>query len=111
MNLLKTTQLRRYSIVPGTLDDFVEWWQTHVVPAREAHGFRIEFAYAVHDTSEFVWAVSLAATESDFLRVEAIYRDSPERARAFSVEPGRIGDQVITLVSDVSPADETRADH
>ena len=72
-----TIQLRRYSIEPGRMDDFIAWWRSIIEP-RAKYGFRVVFAYADDENSEFVWAV---AHDGDFDAAEAEYMASPERAR------------------------------
>lgn len=86
----RTTQLRRYRMVPGELDPFLDWWRGRCVPAREASGFRVEFAVAVAATDEFVWAVSAAGDEVAFTRLDAAWVASPERAVAFEGVPQRV---------------------
>jgi hypothetical protein len=96
-----TTQLRRYVLVEGKLDAFLPWWQEKLVPARRAYGFTVEFGYAIPETDEFVWAVSLPGDAEHFAEVEAAYIAGPERAAAFDgVDPWTTS-QTITLVSRV----------
>ena len=63
---MKTTQLRRYVLVDGEYDAFVDWWGRWMPKVRPAAGFTIEFAYGLRETNEFVWAVS---AEGDELRL------------------------------------------
>ena len=87
---VRTLQLRRYELVPGSIDDFIAWFTSTVVPAREALGFRIEFALADREANEFVWAVSTPGNEEAFRARETRYLDSGERAAAFAGEPQRV---------------------
>ena len=80
----KTVQVRRYQLTPGDLPKFLEWWQHTMVPAREAYGYTIEFGVAVHDRSEFIWAVSLPLPQDEFLKKDAEWMASEERKRALS---------------------------
>jgi hypothetical protein len=100
----KTVQLRRYELVDGVLDDFVEWFGTHIVPAREAEGFAIEFAYADREAGEFVWAVSVAGDAERFAAVEEAYLASDSRAAAFVGQPKRVAASHVRLIEQVVPA-------
>lgn len=101
---VKTVQLRRYELVDGVLDDFVEWFGTHIVHAREAEGFAIEFAYADREAGEFVWAVSVAGDAERFAAVEEAYLASDSRAAAFAGQPTRVATSHVRLVEQVVPA-------
>ncbi|PPF19636.1 NIPSNAP family protein [Rathayibacter sp. AY1A7] len=94
----RTIQLRRYELMDGVMDDFLAWFPERIVPAREAHGFRIEFAYADREVNEFVWAVSTAGDADAFAEVERAYLASPERDAAFASEPKRVEVQHVRLV-------------
>ena len=78
-------QLRRYEIVSGELDAFVEWFPS-VVAARQRYGFKVLFAYADRQNNEFVWAVS---HDGDFDAVVEEYQTSPERPAAFEGSSAR----------------------
>ncbi|WP_394551716.1 hypothetical protein ACDF64_12680 [Agromyces sp. MMS24-JH15] len=82
--MTRTTQLRRYELKPHLVEAFLEWWPTTLVPAREAAGFRIEFAYFDPEVREFTWAVSTEGDAEDFARIEAAYNASEGRAAAFA---------------------------
>ncbi|WP_375399543.1 hypothetical protein [uncultured Amnibacterium sp.] len=97
----RTVQLRRYQIVPGQLPDFTTWFTEQLVPARVAHGFTVEFAYALPESDEFVWAVSVAGDADEFRAVDERYTASPERAAAFDGIPKRVDSMAITLVQPV----------
>jgi hypothetical protein len=70
------TQLRRYEINPGEMDDFLVAWRG-VVPIREQYGFRVVFAFVNEEANEFVWAI---AHDGDFAAAAEQYYASPERA-------------------------------
>lgn len=70
------TQLRRYEINPGEMDDFLVAWRG-VAPIREQYGFRVLFAYVNEEANEFVWAI---AHDGDFDAAAEQYYTSPERA-------------------------------
>ena len=66
------TQIRRYRIADGKLDDFVAAWVESVVPLRESFGFRIEGAWKIPESNEFVWLVSYEGEET-FAEADARY--------------------------------------
>jgi len=77
-----TTQLRRYEIEPGKLDEFVAWF-AKLVPARAHYGLTLDFAYADHENSQFVWSTSFDGDLDAFNKVVATYNESPERKAAY----------------------------
>ncbi|MFB8388308.1 hypothetical protein ACFC3F_14315 [Microbacterium sp. NPDC055910] len=95
---MKTTQLRRYSLVDGQYDDFVAWWQATMKVVRPAAGFTIEFAYGIRETNEFIWAVSAEGDEAAFLALETEYRASDARAAAFDGVPDRLTGMDVRFV-------------
>ncbi|KZX20684.1 hypothetical protein EV639_106171 [Rathayibacter tanaceti] len=80
------------------MDDFLAWFPEWIVPAREAHGFRIEFAYADRGANEFVWAVNTAGDAAAFAAVETSSLASPERDAAYAGQPQRRAVQHVRLV-------------
>lgn len=86
----RTVQLRRYHIVDGYLPDFLEWWRTSLLPARQAFGFTLESALVVPETQEFVWAVSAPGDAAAFAQRDAAWAASPERAAVFAGVPQRV---------------------
>lgn len=90
MDRVKTIQLRRYTLVDGEYEAFVEWWRGAMPAVRPAAGFTIEFAYGLRDTNEFVWAVSAPGDRDEFLRLEAAYMASDARAAVFAGVPQRV---------------------
>ena len=83
------TQLRRYEIKPGEMDDFLVAWRG-VVAIREQFGFRVVFAYVNEEANEFVWAV---AHDGDFDAAAEAYYASPERE---AVNPNPV-DNIATM--------------
>lgn len=86
----RTVQLRRYRIEPGELGAFTAWWRERLLPAREAFGFRLEFAVTVPESDEFVWAVSAEGDAEAFTRIDTAWAESPERALCFEGVPQRV---------------------
>lgn len=72
-------QIRRYKIQPGHLDDFVTAWRQGVVPLRKEYGFTVHGAWAVDETSEFVWVLAHTDRES-FQSANRRYYDSEARS-------------------------------
>jgi hypothetical protein len=98
---VKTIQLRRYTLVDGEYDAFVEWWCEAIPALRSPAGFAIEFAYGLRETNEFVWAVSVQGDRAEFERLEAAYLASDARAAAFEGLPQRIAVHDVRIVDDL----------
>lgn len=77
-----TTQLRRYEIEAGKLDEFVSWFGA-LIPARAGYGLTLDWAYADYENSQFVWSTSYDGSVEEFRQVEATYNDSAERKAAY----------------------------
>ncbi|MFE5672355.1 hypothetical protein ACFQ58_12215 [Agromyces sp. NPDC056523] len=97
---MKTTQLRRYTLVDGEYDAFVAWWQEWMPRVRPAAGFTIEFAYGIREANQFVWAVSAPGDADAFRALEQEYLASDARAAAFDGVPQRVAISDIALVDD-----------
>ncbi|WP_100810138.1 hypothetical protein [Microbacterium sp. BR1] len=95
---MKTIQLRTYTIVDGEFDAFLAWWKEWMPRVRAAAGFDIEFAYAVRESNQFVWAVSAPGDEAAFVELETTYMASDGRAAAFAGQPKRVDVSVVTFV-------------
>lgn len=105
---MRTVQLRRYRFAPGELDAFSAWWRERLLPAREACGFTVEFACAVPEEDEFVWALSVDGDAADFARIEADYLSSRARADAFAVPPPQAVQTRINLVNQLPGTTRTK---
>ena len=99
---MKTIQLRRYTLVDGEYDAFLDWWREWMPRVRPAAGFAIEFAYGLPETNEFVWAVSAPGDEASFLEQEKTYLSSDERAAAFDGQPQRVAEYNVRFVAEIS---------
>ncbi|GAA1819634.1 hypothetical protein [Agromyces neolithicus] len=97
---MKTIQLRRYTLVDGTYDEFVAWFRSTMPFVRPAAGFAIEFAHGIRESNEFVWAVSAEGDREAFLALESAYMDSDARAAAFEGVPQRVAASDIRFVDD-----------
>lgn len=91
------TQFRRYELVDGEMDAFLQWFPT-IVAVRKQYGFNVLFAYADRANNEFVWAVS---HDGDFDAVFAVYNESPERTKAFEGQPVRVKHAHVSMVESV----------
>lgn len=73
-------QLRTYRVKPGQMDEFVELFHEHLVPAREALGFTVVGSWrGESEPDEFVWIVGHEAPDG-WEAIEGAYYASPERA-------------------------------
>ncbi|RZS68006.1 hypothetical protein EV187_0428 [Agromyces ramosus] len=100
MGRVKTTQLRRYTLVDGEYDAFVAWWRGAMPAVRPPAGFTIEFAYGLRESNEFVWAVSTPGDREEFARLETAYLASDARAAVFAGVPQRVAVYDIRFVDD-----------
>jgi len=81
------SQLRMYQVKEGELDAFVREWKTSVVPLRRKFGFKVEGAWTIPATSEFIWIISYGGPDG-FEARDAAYYASPER-KALTPDPAR----------------------
>ena len=87
-------QLRRYTLQPGSTDDFlVAWREARVV--REQYGFTVALAVVDREVEGFVWVVT---HDGDFAAADRVYYESPERA-ALAVDPASfVAEKWISMV-------------
>ena len=88
------TQLRRYEVVEGQMDDLLAWFPT-IIEARAKFGFKVEFMYADREKNELTWAVS---HPGDFDEVFERFAASPERAAAFADQPKRVVNMHVAMI-------------
>ncbi len=100
--LVKTIQLRRYTLVDGEYDAFLAWFHEWMPRVRSAAGFAIEFAYGVRETNEFMWAVSAEGDVDAFVELEKVYVASDARAEAFAGQPQRVEVYNIRFIDDIA---------
>jgi hypothetical protein len=81
----RTTQLRRYTVRPERLDEWVSRWRALVVPLRLEFGFEIHGSWVDRERSEHIWVVSYEGPES-FEDRNAAYWASPRR-EAMALDP------------------------
>ena len=99
---MRTVQLRRYTLVDGEYDAFLSWWKDWMPRVRSEAGFRIDVAYGIPETNEFVWAVSAEGDRDAFLALEEAYMVSDARAEAFAGVPQRVAVYNVAFVEDHS---------
>lgn len=95
---MRTFQLRRYQIASGKMAEFTSWLNSTLIPVRVGFGYRVEFQLVDHQSGEFVWCVSLAVDEAEFLTIQERYNASSERAKAFETFPNCIESMNISFV-------------
>lgn len=95
---MRTYQLRRYDIAQGMMPEFTAWLHSTLIPVRESFGYQIEFQLIDQEAGQFIWCVSLAGDEAEFLKIQATYNDSAERAKAFETFPKCINSMQISFV-------------
>jgi hypothetical protein len=79
MSEQRTTNLRLYRALPGKLDEFVKGWQELIVPMRERHGFRVEYAWKLREQDVLAWVISLPGDAAHFSQAQEAYVNSPGR--------------------------------
>lgn len=79
---MRTYQLRRYELEPELAEAFVDWVVAEIIPLREKLGYRVEWRYFDRANSQFIWLVSLEATESEFEALDSAWHAGSERAVA-----------------------------
>ena len=72
------SQLRRYKVRTEDWDEFVALFFEHIVPAREALGFRVDGVWGDRESGTFAWVVSHEAADG-WEAVDRAYYESPER--------------------------------
>jgi hypothetical protein len=94
------TQLRRYEIAEGRLDDFLKAFPA-MIPVRNQYGFSVDFAYGDHENSQFVWSTSHDGDQAAFEAAEAVLKDAPERAEALKGLAGMVEKLHVTMVESI----------
>jgi|GEM_PF-3188648 len=86
----RTLMLRRYTLAPGTADEFLAWWRSHIPALRERAGFTVEWAYLDRTGGTFTWALSHPGDESTFRAADAAYARDPRRDAALVLAPALV---------------------
>ena len=82
---IMVTQLRIYTINKGKLDEFVRLWCERVYPLRLKLGFKVDGAWTIKETNQFVWVLRYDGPEEWQTKKEEYY-NSPER-KALTPDP------------------------
>lgn len=97
---MATVQLRRYELVDGMVDDFVNWWP-NIIEVRQQYGFEVQFGYVDREAQQFVWAVRFDGDLDAFRAAEQVYSASPERAKVFEGQPKRVETLHVSIVEQI----------
>jgi heme-degrading monooxygenase HmoA len=86
-------EIRRYSIVPGRRDEFVQWFEEEVRPAMTAAGIRILGSFVSQDDPDVFVYLRGFADEEERERLTSSFHGSEAwtgglRARALEMETG-----------------------
>lgn len=69
-------EVRRYEIVPGRRDEFVEWFDTEVLPEMERTGMRIVGQFVSRDDPDVFFYLRAFADEGERRRQTAAFYGS-----------------------------------
>lgn len=93
-------QLRRYTIKPGEMEDWLGEWDEKVRPLRARFGFQVVGSWT-GDGDQFVWIIRYDGPLK-WEEADRAYYDSPER-RVLSPDPARHIAASETLVMNPTP--------
>jgi hypothetical protein len=94
------TQLRRYEIAEGRMDDFLAFFPK-MGPVRTQYGFTVDFGYVDRENNQFVWSTSHPGDIAAFKAAEEIYSASPERAEALKSGAGTVEKMHVAMVDSI----------
>ena len=98
--MARRSQLRIYTLVPESAEEFVAHFRRELVPLRERYGFSLDACYLAEDRTRFTWVTSHDCPDG-WDAAEQAYYSSPERT-TISFTPG---DYILAHdVSMVAPA-------
>lgn len=98
---MRTFQLRRYELDPNLAEEFAAWVVQEIIPLREKLGYTVHWRYLDRTNSQFIWLVSLDATESEFEAKDAAWLASPERAVAVETMPKALLKANVSFVENI----------
>jgi hypothetical protein len=86
-------EVRRYRLHPGRRDEFVDWFESTVVPEMERHGMRILGSFVdVEDPDVFVYLRGYRDDDERSRQIEAFYQSprwlSEMKPHALELESG-----------------------
>lgn len=97
----KTVWMRRYQVDPNLCEEFIDFLNTKVFPARIEFGFTPEQVWVTPDQTQVTWFVSAPMDSESFQRLEAAWETSEERASVFAGTPQYVLDKDLREVKDV----------
>lgn len=92
-------QLRRYTVKPGEMEDWLREWREKVKPLRARYGFQVVGSW-IHQPDQFVWIIRYDGPLS-WEEADRAYYSSVER-KALSPDPARHLANTDTLVMDAA---------
>jgi NIPSNAP len=84
-------ELRDYRIHEGQMEAWIAGWKSHVVPLREAAGFRVIGAWVDPQHDRFIWLLGYAG-DTGFRAADERYYASGERT-ALDPDPAALIDE------------------
>jgi quinol monooxygenase YgiN len=98
-------EIRRYEIVPGRRDEFVEWFERDVRPVMESAGMRIIGHFVdVEDPDAFFYLRSFADEQERDAQYAAVYETDRWREE---LAPYALALETSSRVETVTPAGST----
>jgi prophage antirepressor-like protein len=98
---LRTFQLRRYELDPSLAEEFATWVVNQIIPLREKFGYKVHWQYLDRANSQFIWLVSLEATEAEFEAKDAAWMASADRAEGVVSMPPALMKVHVSFVENV----------
>lgn len=83
--MVRTVQIRIYTVRSGLLDEWVDKWQRLVVPLRRELGFEIHGSWKDREHNQHIWVISYAGAGS-FEEANAAYWAS-DRRKSLGLNP------------------------
>ncbi|MFT7650102.1 MAG: hypothetical protein ACI8Y4_004867 [Candidatus Poriferisodalaceae bacterium] len=91
------TQLRRYEIAEGRMDDFLAFFP-NMIPVRSQFGFSVDVGLVDRENNQFVWTTSHEGSVEEFVAAEKVYSVSPERLAVVSGAAGIVENMHVAMV-------------
>ena len=98
---MRTFQVRRYELDPELAEGFAAWVVDKIIPLREQLGYTVHWRYLDRTNSQFLWLVSLDATEQEFEAKDAAWMASAERAEAVQSMPKALLKANVSFVENI----------
>ncbi|HIW92590.1 MAG TPA: NIPSNAP family protein [Candidatus Corynebacterium avicola] len=72
--MTRTREVRRYRIVDGKMDEFIDAFQRLVVPVRRKIGFEVEAAWCNRESGVFTWISAIDGSIEDYEALDRTYK-------------------------------------